>query len=132
MRGPGLADSMSRYLISRIEACREITVKPWTEIQALEGDSSLKRVTWRDKQTAATESREIKHVFSMTGANPNTGWLGECLALDQKQFVKTGDRSGYQLVVASFSVYARDQPPRRLCGWRYPGRQREASRVGGG
>lgn len=114
-RGPGLADSMSRYLISRIEACREITVKPWTEIQALEGDSSLKRVTWRDKQTAATESREIKHVFSMTGANPNTGWLGECLALDQKQFVKTGTdlgpswslpRSPYMLETSRPGVFA--------------------------
>lgn len=93
-RGPGLADSMSRYLVSRIEACREITVKPWTEIEALEGNSGLERITWRDKKTAATETREVKHVFSMTGANPNTGWLQECLALDQKQFVKTGTDLG--------------------------------------
>lgn len=93
-RGPGLADSMSRYLVSRIEACREITVKPWTEIEALEGNSGLERITWRDKKTAATETREVKHVFSMTGANPNTGWLQACLALDQKQFVKTGTDLG--------------------------------------
>jgi thioredoxin reductase (NADPH) len=93
-RGPGLADSMSRYLVSRIEACREITVKPWTEIEALEGESGLNRITWRDKKTTAAETREIKHVFSMTGASPNTGWLGECLALDQKQFVKTGTDLG--------------------------------------
>jgi thioredoxin reductase (NADPH) len=93
-RGPGLADSMSRYLVSRIEASREITVKPWTEIQALEGDSGLKRITWRDKKNSATETHEIGHVFSMTGATPNTGWLGECLALDQKQFVKTGTELG--------------------------------------
>lgn len=89
-RGPGLADTMSRYLIARIEACREITLKPWTEIEALEGSGSLERIRWRDKQSGASETREIRHVFSMTGANPNTAWLQECLALDQQQFVKTG------------------------------------------
>ena len=87
-RGPGLADSMSRYLVSRIEACREITVKPWTEIQSLEGDSGLKRITWRDKKNSATETHEIGHVFSMTGASPNTGWLGECLDLDRSSLLK--------------------------------------------
>ncbi len=89
-RGPGLAASMSRYLISRIEACKEITLKPYTEIAALEGAQSLERIQWREKQKAAAEGREIRHVFSMTGASPNTAWLGNCLALDEKQFVKTG------------------------------------------
>jgi thioredoxin reductase (NADPH) len=81
---------MSRYLISRIEACREITLKPWTQIEELHGDSHLERVRWRNGQTGATDIREIRHLFLMTGANPNTGWLAECLALDNKQFVKTG------------------------------------------
>jgi thioredoxin reductase (NADPH) len=93
-RGAGLADSMSRYLIARIEACRDITVKPWTEIVGLEGAASLNQITWRDKQADATETREIKHVFSMTGANPNSGWIGTCLAMDQKGFVKTGTDLG--------------------------------------
>jgi len=89
-RGPGLSDTMSRYLISRIEACKDITLRPWTEIEALEGDARLEGICWRDKKTGASEVREIRHVFSMTGANPNTAWLGSCLALDEKQFVKTG------------------------------------------
>jgi thioredoxin reductase (NADPH) len=90
VRGPGLAETMSRYLISRIEACREITFRPRTEIQALEGDNHLERIHWQDKETGQTDIREIRHLFLMTGANPNTGWLGGCLALDDKQFVKTG------------------------------------------
>jgi thioredoxin reductase (NADPH) len=94
VRGPGLADTMSRYLISRIEACREITVKPRTEIETLEGNGHLERIRWRDAQTGTSESREIRHVFSMTGANPNTAWLAGCLALDQKQFIKTGTDLG--------------------------------------
>jgi thioredoxin reductase (NADPH) len=90
VRGQRLADSMSRYLISRIEACPEITVKPHTEIESLEGDSRLEQIRWRDTQTGEAETRKIRHLFSMTGANPNTAWLGGCLALDQKQFIKTG------------------------------------------
>lgn len=95
VRGPGLVDTMSRYLISRIEARAEITVRPHTEIEALEGNERLERIRWRDTQTGATERREIRHLFSMTGANPNTAWLDGCLALDPKQFVKTGSDLGH-------------------------------------
>jgi thioredoxin reductase (NADPH) len=90
VRGPGLSDTMSRYLISRIEACPEITLKPWTEIEALEGDTHLEGIRWRDKQTGVTQTAGIRHLFSMTGANPNTAWLGGSLVLDHKQFIKTG------------------------------------------
>jgi thioredoxin reductase (NADPH) len=94
VRGSGLADTMSRYLISRIEASREISLRPWTTIEALEGDARLERVRWRDAKTGASELREIRHMFLMTGANPNTEWLGGCLKLDDKQFIKTGSDLG--------------------------------------
>jgi thioredoxin reductase (NADPH) len=90
VRGAGLADSMSRYLIRRIEESPAITLRPHTQIEALEGDGRLQRVWWRSGQTAERESRDIRHVFSMTGADANTGWLGGCLALDPQRFVKTG------------------------------------------
>ena len=90
VRREGLGDTMSRYLISRIEACNEITLKPWTIIEALEGSDHLEHVRWRNTQTNEKEVHDIQHVFLMTGANPNTGWLDGCLALDDKQFIKTG------------------------------------------
>jgi thioredoxin reductase (NADPH) len=90
VRRPGLAETMSRYLISRIEACSEITLKTRTEIQALEGGAYLERIHWRNTQTGIEETEEIQHLFVMTGANPNTSWLRGCLALDSKQFIKTG------------------------------------------
>ena len=90
VRRPGLAETMSRYLISRIEACPEITQKTRTQIEALEGDSYLERIHWRNSQTGVKETEDIQHLFLMTGANPNTSWLGGCLALDEKQFIKTG------------------------------------------
>jgi thioredoxin reductase (NADPH) len=94
VRGPGLAETMSRYLISRIEASPRITVRPWTEIDALEGDQRLEIVEWRDTTTGQRERHNIQHLFLMTGAVPNTAWLGECLALDEKKFIRTGTELG--------------------------------------
>jgi thioredoxin reductase (NADPH) len=90
VRGAGLVDTMSRYLIARIEARQEITLRPWTEIEALDGDTHLEHVRWRDTKTGIGETHAIQHVFLMTGANPNTAWLQGCLALDDKHFIKTG------------------------------------------
>jgi thioredoxin reductase (NADPH) len=91
VRGPGLASTMSRYLVRRIEDSQAIEVRTDTEIVALDGTNHLETVRWRNKRTGADETRSIRHVFMMTGAVPNTGWLRSCLALDDKGFVKTGD-----------------------------------------
>jgi thioredoxin reductase (NADPH) len=90
IRSAGLADTMSRYLIRRIEETPAITPLPHTEIFALEGRDHLDRLTWRNNQTAETEEKDIPHVFVMTGAIPNTDWLDGCVALDNKRSVKTG------------------------------------------
>jgi thioredoxin reductase (NADPH) len=90
VRGPGLAETMSRYLISRIDASPHITVKPWTEIEALAGDKRLETIIWRNTRTGERETHSIQHLFLMTGADPNTSWLAGCLALDKNQFVRTG------------------------------------------
>jgi thioredoxin reductase (NADPH) len=94
VRGPGLSATMSRYLISRIEACPEITLRTWTEIEALEGAEQLDRVRWRNTQTGVADTHDIQHLFLMTGACPNTTWLQGCVALDGKQFIKTGTDLG--------------------------------------
>jgi len=90
VRSAGLADTMSRYLIRRIEETPAITLLSHTEIVALEGRDHLERLTWRNNQTGETEEKDIAHVFVMTGAIPNTDWLDGCVALDNKGFVKTG------------------------------------------
>jgi thioredoxin reductase (NADPH) len=81
---------MSKYLIRRIEETPNITVLPRTEVTDLDGSGHLERVTWRNKQTGETENKSIAHVFVMTGAEPNTAWLGQCVALNSKGFIKTG------------------------------------------
>ena len=90
VRGEGLADSMSDYLIRRIDASQRITLHPHTEIDALEGERYLERVVWKNNQTDATETKDISHLFLMLGAVPNTRWLNGCLQLDEKGFILTG------------------------------------------
>ena len=46
IRGPGLSETMSRYLIRRIEETPNIELKTRTRIVALEGADSLEGVTW--------------------------------------------------------------------------------------
>lgn len=89
VRAAGLAESMSRYLIRRIEESPNITLHTRTEVTALEGADSLERVSWRTKPGDKIETHDIAHVFMMTGAVPNTGWLQGCVALDAKDFVRT-------------------------------------------
>jgi thioredoxin reductase (NADPH) len=93
VRGAGLSDTMSRYLVRRIEESPNITLRPYTEIVALDGDDRLRSVTWRGRD-GVVEHRPIEHVFSMTGAEPNTNWLEGCVALDEKGFIKTGTDLG--------------------------------------
>lgn len=90
VRSGELSDTMSRYLIRRIEENPAIELHYHTEITALDGGMHLERVTWCDKKTGATSTQNIRHVFIMAGASPRTGWLQNCLALDDKGFILTG------------------------------------------
>jgi thioredoxin reductase (NADPH) len=90
VRSNGLAESMSRYLIRRIEEIPTIDLRTGTEIVALEGEAHLERVRWRDNLTGNITSHDIRHVFLMTGAVPNTAWLAGCVTLDAQGFIKTG------------------------------------------
>jgi len=107
VRGNGLAETMSDYLVQRILNSQHITLHPRTEITALAGDTALREVTWTDRETGQSETRRIGNIFVMIGAAPNTEWLDGCLELDAQGFVKTGrDPSG----LALSSPYATTRP----------------------
>ena len=93
VRAAGLAESMSSYLIGRIESTPSISLHVRTRITALEGAGHLERVTWTSGD-GSSESHELRHVFLMLGALPNTRWLDGCVALDATGFVKTGPDLG--------------------------------------
>mgnify|MGYP005810333905 CR=1 FL=1 len=96
VRGSCLAESMSRYLVDRIEATSNIELIFETEITGLEGsrEAGLEAVRWRSRRAAAEELRAIRNVFCFVGAEPATEWLADCgVALDNKGFVITGARA---------------------------------------
>jgi thioredoxin reductase (NADPH) len=105
VRRNGLSDTMSRYLIRRIEDTPNIHLFPETEIVELAGDGELERVTWLDKRTGERSTHAIRHVFLMTGASPSTEWLGGCVVMDGKGFVKTGpDLTAQELAHAGWPL----------------------------
>ena len=105
VRSAGLSETMSRYLIRRIEENPNITLHAHTEITTLNGKDHVSGIVWRHNQTGAVEERDIRHVFLMTGAVPNTGWLEGCVAMDTNRFVKTGpDLSKEDLVAARWPL----------------------------
>jgi thioredoxin reductase (NADPH) len=111
VRGPSLAESMSKYLIDRIEAADNIEVLTRTEIVALYGspEKQLERVRWRNTATGEEMEKSIRHVFLFIGADPATGWLRDCgVSLDPKGFVLTG------LDVPSCARRSNDGPGRAL------------------
>jgi len=90
VRASGLAESMSRYLIRRIEENSKIELRTHTEITALSGSDHLERVQWQNNETGKAETHLISHIFSMTGAIPNSVWLAGCVVSDSQGFIKTG------------------------------------------
>jgi thioredoxin reductase (NADPH) len=90
VRSGQLSDTMSRYLIQRIEENPVIELHYYTEIVGLDGDTQLQCVTWRDKNTGETSTHDIRYVFIMAGGSPRTDWLKGCVAMDNKGFILTG------------------------------------------
>ncbi len=90
IRGGKLADTMSDYLVQRIETSDKITLHPFTEVTGLAGEPLLDEVTWTDRKSGAETVNAVRNLFVMIGAEPNTDWLEGCLPLDGKGFVRTG------------------------------------------
>ena len=89
VRSNGLAESMSRYLVRRIEEIPSIEVRTECEIVGVEGATHLERVRWRDAG-GGEFAENIRHIFVMTGAIPAAAWLDGCVVLDEHGFIKTG------------------------------------------
>jgi thioredoxin reductase (NADPH) len=100
VRSDGLAESMSQYLIRRIEETPNITLHTRAQLTAVDGSDRLERVSWSHRN-GEPEARELRHVFLMTGAEPNTPWLEGRVVLDDHGFVKTGPDLGDEQLAAA-------------------------------
>ena len=112
VRAETLTDSMSSYLVERVNEAATITVHTSTEVVGLEGNGHLERVALKDVRTGAVETRPIRRIFLMTGAVPASGWLHGCIAMDTQGFVKTGPAlTGDELAAARWPL---TRPPHLL------------------
>jgi thioredoxin reductase (NADPH) len=95
-RSEKLSESMSQYLIARIEAHPRIEIHYRTQIVSMAGTAHLENIAWRDDAFGLESTMPIRHVFVMAGAAPRTEWLEDSFVLDKKGFVVTGpDLAGY-------------------------------------
>ncbi|MEM8817078.1 MAG: FAD-dependent oxidoreductase [Pseudomonadota bacterium] len=94
VRGSSLANSMSDYLLSRLEADPRISIHFQSEVRELHGDDTLDEVTVVDKAKASDRKIASRAVFVMVGAAPNTDWISDLARLDEKGFVLTGEAVG--------------------------------------
>ena len=135
-RGDSLAKSMSQYLVDRVEARENIEVRFGAEVVGVHGEASLEAIDVRDRAGGEVERLDSGGLFIFIGADAETGWLPEEIALDQRGFVLTGadveaserwalDRDPYLLETSVPGVFA--------CGdVRYSPVKRVAAAVGEG
>ena len=113
VRGKTLSETMSRYLTQRISTHPVIELHLETEIVELEGESHLERVAWLERSSGERTTRDIRHVFVMTGASPRSDWLRGCVALDQQGFILTG-RDLDLILQDAPRKWPLDRPPQML------------------
>jgi thioredoxin reductase (NADPH) len=89
IRRDDLTQTMSRYLIERIEANPRIEVVANTEVRALAGSGHLEQVTLEHTPTGSTRTVACGGLFCFIGAEPETSWLNDTVALDPHGFVLT-------------------------------------------
>lgn len=104
VRGEGLAATMSDHIEQRIDPSEGITLHPFTEVARLEGGETLERIAWRNRGTGEEETRPIRNLFVMIGAEPNADWLHDGLLLDDKGFGMTGRDEAGQALPSPFAT----------------------------
>ena len=136
VRADGLADTMSRYLIRRIEDNPAIVLHTQTEIVALEGDGHLERVRWRDNRTGDVETqrhpprvhddrRRAEHALARAAASRSTATGSSRPVRISRRTIWR--RRGWPLDPAALS--ARNESSRRVRGRRRARRQHQARRL---
>ena len=90
IRGDSLHRKMSRYLVDRIEASPNITVRSHTEVTACLGNAHLEGLELTDRRTGRIEVVPATYLFAFLGAAPRTEWLQDTVACDAAGFILTG------------------------------------------
>jgi thioredoxin reductase (NADPH) len=89
-RGDSLAKSMSRYLIDRLATRANIDIRFGAEVAGVHGDASLEAIDVRDRTTCEVTRLRSGGLFIFIGADAETAWLPDDIALDPNGFILTG------------------------------------------
>ena len=91
VRGECLKDTLSTYLLERIEDTSSITVLTRTTLIELEGDDALERITYRNETSGKTATIETHSVFVCIGGRPRLEWARPgVLHCDPAGYILTG------------------------------------------
>ena len=104
VRSKSLGNTMSQYLISRIQNSDRITLHAETQVAAVEGEKRLEHVVLFNRSNKRKTTLKIPTVFVMIGAEPNSGWLFGSAKLDRKGFVLTGAPHGFESTAYATSL----------------------------
>ena len=136
VRRPDLTETMSRYLVDRIEGLANVQIEGGCAVSGLEGSNGmLQAVRWRHGASGEEVRRPISHLFLFIGAEPNTDWLASAdIKLDGKGFILTGEDAGgdrHALETSRRGVFSHRRRARKIDqARRRRGRRRSASRGG--
>jgi thioredoxin reductase (NADPH) len=90
VRRPGLADTMSQYLIDEISYNDRISVLPSTRVIDGGGEAQLEWLCLENTDTGERTTKQARGLFLLLGAEPRCDWLPSELARDKNSFVLTG------------------------------------------
>ena len=90
VRGKSLGEKMSQYLVDRLQSLPNVVIRLQSDVTELHGDEHLEAITVRDRTTNATEQVRTRCLFVFIGADPNTAWLNDHVALESHGFILTG------------------------------------------
>lgn len=90
VRRESLCETMSKYLIDQIEKTPNIRFLPRTEIERVEGEGHVERVTLKTLNNGASRTEAVDALFVFIGTRPRTDWLPPDVLRDAKGFVLTG------------------------------------------
>ena len=109
IRGPSLADTMSRYLIDQLGTKANIHIECDSDIVEVQGGETLEAIVIENKRTGVRGTRQTQALFVFIGALAETTWLPTQMLRDERGYICTGrDMSDLQNTVGGIWPLSRD------------------------
>jgi thioredoxin reductase (NADPH) len=100
VRAESLAQSMSEYLVTEIDATANIDVRYRTEVVDASGEGRLETVGLSHRELETTETVPAAALFVLIGAEPFTDWLPAEISRDEWGYILTGPNDGASIRLA--------------------------------